>query len=445
MTNDDDWFPEGLEERECTNWPGIVSYKAGGCSKDNATLRERPKIKQFFQEVDDLKFLADDKTLNWLATIRRRLFNEAIPLFEDADGLEQYRIRPSLHRLKMRKATFDHCQDVIGLSYLNSTNNKRKDIHIGGPVGARLVVYIGQLCVYLRGGRRRSTWTGYDVFVDYALGLWMVFNNHVNHDRPLSGTKHHFPCKLTKPSNMESTYFDFAKFCESLHEIETTTLEKAIELVARHTRTFPQRKVEFEHISTTYMNRTHIQQKLRDMVVTDTADSLKFWELDSRFTRSMVKENISAEILVLAVANEHCGRSLTHYLLRQYGPLRELIEKSPAIVTAAAGNMKYGMRILQMLHGAYLGGDNRNRKLPVSKLAVMKAAIDKIQGLDMLKFFFAIRQRVFIGHMSAIFKGECAPDEEEERRLLPEAQKCLDENLYRIHPFLWYRADLPQE
>ncbi|KAI0545795.1 hypothetical protein F4679DRAFT_588124 [Xylaria curta] len=431
-------FPQGLagmpETRGSINWPGIVSYRSCGCSKDNATLRKSAKIKRFFQEVRDLKNLADEKTLNWLTNIPWCLFNDTIPLFEDADGSEQYRIRPSPCILQKRDAALDNHQGVRSLSYINLTNNKRRALNLGG---SRLVVYIGRLCVYLLGGREESIWTGYDVLVGYDLTLWMVFNNHVNEIRGFPGTKYHLPCKLTKSPIVASSCFDLARF-GSLHKIETTTLEEAIELVEVCNTTDPQSKVEFGLISTRQVHRVLLRQELKGIVMMDTVNRPKFRQLEARYTHDTVKNNITAGILVRAAANRRCGSSMMEYILQRYGPLRELIEDSPAIVTAAAGNTNYGYRIINILYERHLGANNKKRKLQVSKIAFMKAAMDERHGLPMLKLFFHnLRERVFFGYMIATWKGQCAPDEEEEHRLMPEAQRGLHKYLFEIYPFLW--------
>ncbi|KAI1739196.1 hypothetical protein F4680DRAFT_423109, partial [Xylaria scruposa] len=187
-----------------------------------------------------------------------------------------------------------------------------------------------------------------------------------------------------------------------------------------------ERKVEFYRVPTDYMTYIQIRQGLTDIVVMDTPNTHRFWGLDLRFGHETVRDNINADILVLAAANEHCGPILMIYLLWQYGPLRDLIQSSPAIVTAAAGNTNHGLSILEMLYGRHVGVENRRHRLRIPKLAVMKAAIDEGQGLAKLKFFFRLRQRDFIGHMIAIFNEKCGPDEEEERELMPEAKRELE-------------------
>ncbi|KAI1752773.1 hypothetical protein F4782DRAFT_530260 [Xylaria castorea] len=424
--------------RQYMFWPGIESYVASGCDQDNATLRDRPKVKQFFQEVEDHKSLADSKTLSWLSKMPWRLFNEAIPLFEDDDGLEEYRLRPSPCRLRMSNTVIDHFPGVIGISASDSTNDQRVEVHLGDSVGARIVMAIGQLCVHLRGGREESYWTGYDVFVDYDLSLWMIFNNYIHSDLHSPAPKYHFPCKLTEgdPSNMKCPNFEFAHFCSSLHEIESTTLEEAVKLVEECYGSLSRGRIEFDQISTKEMNCILLRQELMNIVVMDRADPYKFWELQLRYPPSMVKENITEEVLRRAAANQYCGLSMMELLLRGYGPLRETIENSPNVVTAAAANTEFGAKLVEMLERGHLGEeDDKRRVLPISKLATIKALLNEEQGLDILIFFYHSQLHVCIRHMVAIFEEECTPDEEEERELIAEAHRRLNVRLRDISPF----------
>ncbi|KAI1744728.1 hypothetical protein F4680DRAFT_468613 [Xylaria scruposa] len=118
-------------------------------------------------------------------------------------------------------------------------------------------------------------------------------------------------------------------------------------------------------------------------------------DLTSREGKSNRGQQLDASSGDLAEAIQTFRQTIrkTLEIIHNRSDLQRAIESSHSRTGADPGHQSTSW--IEMLDGSHFGADNRKRKLLISTLAVMKAAIDEEQGLAMLKFFFRIRQRAF--------------------------------------------------
>ncbi|KAJ8124876.1 hypothetical protein O1611_g8764 [Lasiodiplodia mahajangana] len=195
----------------------------------NADLRAREKIREFFNDVQELTSLADLDTRDWLAMFPLDMRDEAIPLFEDDASATDYQLHPSFTGLDLGMAAENAHPEIFCLS----TDGER--ISLGQPDRPQLVMGIGRLFVNTHNGgsERLSKWTGYEVFVDCELGLWIVFDRSstsANHDGWFE-----FNSKLVTPQNHplqeKQPFFDYAKICDSFSRVNSLSFEMALDSI----------------------------------------------------------------------------------------------------------------------------------------------------------------------------------------------------------------------
>ncbi|KAI0096963.1 hypothetical protein GGR51DRAFT_488248 [Nemania sp. FL0031] len=194
----------------------------------NVELRNRQIVQAFFKDVQKLTSLENMDTYDWLSRFPLDMYDEVIPLFED-DSTTGYQLHPSFTRIGLGQAAVNPHADVF---YLSTGGNR---LPLDDPDGLQLVMGIGRLFVNFKSDNENylSKWTGYEVFVDRKLGLWMVF------DRQLSLHKHggwyEFGSKLVSPEDQDvqntEPSFDFAKFWGSLPRIEEATFNDVRALI----------------------------------------------------------------------------------------------------------------------------------------------------------------------------------------------------------------------
>ncbi|KAI1193304.1 hypothetical protein F5X97DRAFT_328672 [Nemania serpens] len=219
-------------------------YEAGGSCSDedgdfdiainhacNRDLRACKKVQDFFNDVKQLKTLEDLETFKWLSGFPLDMHDEVIPLFEDDASATGYQLHPCFTNLPLDSfATNPHA--VI---FALSIDGRR--VPLNNSDLPQLVMGIGRLFTNADYGEqgRLSKWTGFEVFVDYELGLWMIFNSESrSHD---NAGWYQLSSKLVasqdqSPQDREPT-FGYAKFCDSLCRIASTSFEDARVLVEK--------------------------------------------------------------------------------------------------------------------------------------------------------------------------------------------------------------------
>ncbi|KAI1109578.1 hypothetical protein F5Y14DRAFT_21831 [Nemania sp. NC0429] len=155
------------------------------------------------------------------------MYDEVIPLFEDDDSGTGYQLHPFFTNLTLGNTARNPHPDVFCLSVDGNRNSSNKP---------DLIMGIGKLFVNINEEHREkpvSKWTEYEVFVDFNLGLWMIFDD--------KATLHDYNgwCKLDSElanpqgKNLEDRkpIFTYAKFSTSLREVESAFFADALALV----------------------------------------------------------------------------------------------------------------------------------------------------------------------------------------------------------------------
>ncbi|KAI0105045.1 hypothetical protein GGR51DRAFT_520666 [Nemania sp. FL0031] len=140
----------------------------------NADLRTHEIVRGFFNDVKRLKSLEDPNTRKQLATLPVGKGDLVVPLFEDIASATEYQWHPSFTNLDPGNLADNPHPDIFYLS----VDGRR--LPLDDPERPQLVLGIGRLFVNTKGGDREhvSKWTGYEIFVDYELGLWLVSIEH---------------------------------------------------------------------------------------------------------------------------------------------------------------------------------------------------------------------------------------------------------------------------
>ena len=195
-------------------------------------------VEKFFTEIRELKSLADQKTRSWLGNLPFSMREDAIPLFVDGDDSEDYQLHPHYTLLELGKNARRPHNELCRLSI---DGNMLEDPNLG--------IGIGRLFVNVGNGRagRTSKWTGYEVFVDKELALWMVFDRHSID--PRAAHWYPFPCRLSHPTLQDSDdeqrlnsctskerRFDIACFLPSLRDLANAEFKTASEKVQEKIR-----------------------------------------------------------------------------------------------------------------------------------------------------------------------------------------------------------------
>ena len=162
---------------------------------------------------------------------------DAMPLIVDGDDHSDdsvdYKLHPHYTLLELGKTARKPHNELCRLSI---NGNMLED--------ANLVVGIGRLFVIVGNGMdgRTSRWTGYEVFVDKELALWMVFDRHSID--PRAEDWYPFSCRLSHPALQDSGAeqrvinwrpkslpFDIACFLPSLRDPANARFKTASEKV----------------------------------------------------------------------------------------------------------------------------------------------------------------------------------------------------------------------
>ena len=204
----------------------------------NTKLKERHVVEKFFKNIRELESLADHKTRSWLGHLPFCMREDAIPLFVDGDDYsddsEDYQLHPHYTLLELGETTRKPHNELCRLSIDGNT--------LEDP---NLVIGVGRLFVNVGNGKaeRTSKWTGYEVFVDKELALWMVFDRHSID--PRAADWYPFPCWLSHPTLQDSgdeqrvpkeRLFDIACFLPSLRDLADADFKTASEKVQEKIR-----------------------------------------------------------------------------------------------------------------------------------------------------------------------------------------------------------------
>lgn len=157
-----------------------IEWDLGFPHQQNAKLRQRKIVQEFFAKVKDIKSVWDKDAREWLRLFPQNMREEAIPLFEsNIDGvLEDYQLYPCYSWLTQGAKAEDPDDDFYQLS---DTELREYQNHLFLPLG-RLFVNAAN------GNRfnervplnfsRVTRWTGYELFLADNLELWIVFDGH---------------------------------------------------------------------------------------------------------------------------------------------------------------------------------------------------------------------------------------------------------------------------
>ncbi|KAI1124150.1 hypothetical protein F5Y10DRAFT_250249 [Nemania abortiva] len=140
-----------------------------------------PDVEEFFSTIKALDQKLSPVSYIWLRRLPYDMHNNAIPLFKDNSGNEDYQLHPSYSWLKLDKRARNPIPGVFGLSAAQNTKDLTELRNI------RFFIPLGRLFVNARNGNRfnkpcgssrsRITrWTGYEVFLSSDLGVWIVFD-----------------------------------------------------------------------------------------------------------------------------------------------------------------------------------------------------------------------------------------------------------------------------
>ena len=196
-------------------------------------------VKKFLQDVRKHKSLADHETRSWLGNLPFHMRKDAIPLFVDGDDSgddsKEYQLHPCYTFLELRKEATRPHNELLRL-YINNNMLEAPDLVIG----------IGRLFVNYRIGEagRTSKWTGYEVFVDRELALWMVFDTQSLN--PRAADWYPLPCRLSHsiPADSDDAQralsyvskerrLDIACFLPSLRDLADAKFKTAGEMVRK--------------------------------------------------------------------------------------------------------------------------------------------------------------------------------------------------------------------
>jgi hypothetical protein len=165
----------------------------------SAQLGGKPMLERFFNDVSEHTSLADQRTRSWLGDLPFSMHKDAIPLFADGDASDDdskdYKLHPCYTFLELSKSA-------------KLPHNHLLRLCIDGTVldVPKLVVGIVRLFVNVSNGGagRTSKWTGYKVFADQQLALWMVFNRQSIY--PPAADWYPLPCRFSLPNPQPSDH-----------------------------------------------------------------------------------------------------------------------------------------------------------------------------------------------------------------------------------------------
>jgi hypothetical protein len=315
---------------------------------------------------------------------------DAIPLFVDGDASDDdskdYQLHPCYTFLELGKTAKLPHNDLFHLS----VDDNVLDV-------PNLVIGIGRLFVNVSNGEagRTSKWTGYEVFVDQELALWMVFDRHsIN---PRAADWYPLPCRLSHSILQDSgdeqrvlsyaskeRLFDIACFLPSLRDLADAEFKTASEKVQKTSQSGKMRVGQVERSEINKLLETELAPQEAESIAiirkplpsaAGTADSYDLGEIPKKLCDaildavrddgkngqkiadlldkykdncSMIRKVITKKVVGDAARNEACGEQIMTILLDQ---LKDEVCKSISteVVKVAAGNWQYGAQIMEKL------------------------------------------------------------------------------------------------
>ncbi|KAI9888236.1 MAG: hypothetical protein M1814_000941 [Vezdaea aestivalis] len=321
----------------------------------NIELKGRNMVKSFFHNVRKYKSLSDSETRRWLENLPFHMRKDAIPLFVDGnseDNSIEYQLHPSYTFLEpIKAATRPHTQ--FFRLYTNDHLLESPDLVMG----------IGRLFANYRNGdeRRTSKWTGYEVFVDQTLALWMVFDTRSINPRALDWYPQ--PCRLSllissdsdetgkDPRDVsEERRYDIACFLPSLCDLPNFEFERAWKTV--------QKTGKSGKMTIGLVDKSEAEKRLSKYPILDNSDQ-------SKAERQLLKHptlDISQKVLddlrkaiLIAVNDDKTGGRALITLIARYGGNPSLIKKviTPKVIFVAVRNELFGEEIVSILVKAF--------------------------------------------------------------------------------------------
>ncbi|KAF2972762.1 hypothetical protein GQX73_g711 [Xylaria multiplex] len=358
----------------------------------NKDLRAREKVEKFFRDVQTLKSLADPSTCEWLGGFPLDMYNEVFPLFDDDDSSTGYQLHPSFTNLPLQIPAANPHPEIFCLSVAG------EKISLNESFGPHLVMGIGRLFVSTNCGNDGwlSKWTGYEVFVDYDLGLWMVFDDQSkSHNH---GGWYQFGCKLLSPQSQDlqdgERTFGYAKFCNKIGNISSNSFDNAMELV-RKTQTSGSARINQigrEEIIETL----HIRPALMDAIGGGIATLSKFRRTHNP---DVFRRNLTSQMFVRAAEHKEHGCTILSILLHSQAFKDSSYYQ--ATIEAAVKSQDAEFKLWRVL--LMLGVENWvAMKNSISREAVAHAVRNEEGGREILGFLVRIGGNAVKNHISSV-------------------------------------------
>lgn len=353
---------------------------------------------------------------------------DVIPLFthgdDSGDASEDYQLHPCRTWLDVDTTAAQPDKELFCLI---------KDDKTFKDLGSVIVVIgIGRLFINASTGigGRTSKWTGYEVFVDQKLALWIVFDRK---SRYLPAADWYpVPIRLCSDNEQQVGPFDIACLLPSLHNLANTSFERVrgtvqktmdsgkmkLGLIAQEEvrllfqTTIASQVVEPSDIlqqlplSTPpamdspelHANPDALSAEISRAVAFGGKDAQKIVDLLAKYKDdfSRIKERITPDIVASAARNEGCGEQILKIFIQQFN---DEVRKSIRIpvVQAAAGNERYGDQIMTMLIHQFNDAVRKSIKAEVVKAA----AGNSKQGAQILQKLLDLGQDAVITNISA--------------------------------------------
>jgi len=391
----------------------------------NTELKEQ--LNQFLQDAQKHNSLRDPQTRSWLVDLPFSMRKDVIPLFThgdtSGDASEDYQLHPGRTWLDVDTAAAQPHKELFCLM--------KDDETLPAPI---TVIGIGRLFINTSAdtGKRTSKWTGYEVFVDQELALWIVFDRKSHY--PPAADWYPVPIRLGHDDEPQVGPFDIARLLPSLHDLANASFKGARDTVQQ---TMDSGKMKLGLIAQKDVERL-LSQTILDSQVVETSDTLQQLplsdppamdspELHANYDAlshelliavrdgaktaqkildflaknkddfSRIKELITPGIVAGAAGNEGCGEQILKIIIKQF---KDEVRKSIGIgvVRAAAENGRYGDQIIEILIRQF----NSEIRKSISFQVVKAAAGNPKQGAQVLQRLLDLEQDTVIANTSDI-------------------------------------------
>ena len=278
---------------------------------------------------------------------------DAIPLFVDGDDCRDdsvdYQLHPHYTLLELDKTARRPHTELCRLS-INGDRIENPPFVIG----------IGRLFVNVGNGEagRTSKWTGYEVFVDKQLALWMVFDRHSID--PRAADWYPYSCRLSHSTLQDSDEgprvircapeerrFDIGCFLPCLRDLANAKFTTASEKVQEYKWCGEIRVCQMERSETVYL--IELPEAMLNAVTDYLNAKQKLIDLLHKYKDNfaMIREVITDEIVEKAAGHLFFGDQLITILLDQFKD--EVYKTMPELIKGAVRNINCGDRIIDIL------------------------------------------------------------------------------------------------